>query len=104
MMYFAYICEKNSVDLILNKTNAWDKNLNFKVEKLQNDEIKFLDSKIFLANGGIKIRNFFKRDENTVITNFTQSGSPYKYKVNNIFTHTVPGIVLQMKSSFLLHL
>ena len=34
----------------------------------------------------MKFRKFFKRDENTVITNFSQSVSPYKYKVNNIFT------------------
>ena len=80
------ICEKDSVDLILNKINAWDKNLNFKVEKLQNNEIKFLDSRIFLENKLLKFRKFFKRDENTVITNFSQSVSPYKYKVNNIFT------------------
>ena len=34
----------------------------------------------------MNFRKNFKRDENTVITNFSQSVSPYKYKVNNIFT------------------
>jgi hypothetical protein len=59
------ICRKDSVDRIQNRINAWDKNLKFTVEKLHNDEIKFLDARIFLENGQIKFRKFLKKDENT---------------------------------------
>ena len=80
------ICEKDSITKIQNNINAWDKNLTFTVEKFENNEIKFLDSRIFIENDKIKFRKFFKKGEDTVITNFKLSVSPYKYKVNNIFT------------------
>ena len=51
-----------------------------------NNQIKFLDSNIFLENKIIKFRKIFKKGIDTVFTNFKLSISPYKYKVNNIFT------------------
>ena len=80
------ICLKNSVDTILNKMNSWDGKLSFTVENLVNNEINFLDARIFIENRQIKFRKFFKKAEKTVFTNFKLSISPYKYKANNIFT------------------
>ena len=83
------ICKKDSITKIQNNINAWDKNLTFTVEKFENNEIKFLDSRIFIENDKIKFRKFFKKGEDTVITNFKLSVSPYKYKVNTII-YTAP--------------
>ena len=80
------ICKKDTVSNILTKINGWDQNLNFTVEKIDNNQIKFLDSNIFLENKIIKFRKIFKKGIDTVFTNFNLSISPYKYKVNNIFT------------------
>ena len=80
------ICRKDSVNTILTKINGWDKKLNFTVEKLSNNQIKFLDLNVFLENDTIKFRKIFKKGLDTIFTNFKLSVSPYKYKVNNIFT------------------
>ena len=66
--------------------NSWDGKLSFTVENLVNNEINFLDARIFIENRQIKFRKFFKKAEKTVFTNFKLSISPYKYKANNIFT------------------
>jgi hypothetical protein len=65
------ICEKNSTDEIFSKINSFDHRLKFKIEKMQNNEIQFLDALIFIENSEIK---FKKHDV-----------SPLKYK-HNIFT------------------
>ena len=80
------ICKKDTVSNMLTKINGWDQNLNFTVEKIDNNQIKFLDSNIFLENKIIKFRKNFTKGIDTVFTNFKLSISPYKYKVNNIFT------------------
>jgi hypothetical protein len=80
------ICRKDSIDLILNKIYSWDAKLNFAVKKLTNNEIKFINAKIFIKNDEIKFRKIFKKGEATIFTNFELSISPYEYVVNNIFT------------------
>ena len=85
MTYFVSV-NKDAVQEVLNKINAWDSKLTISVEKMMNDDIKFLDARIFLENETTKFRKFFKRGVDTVFTNFQLSVSPYKYKVSNIFT------------------
>ena len=80
------ICLKDSVDKILNKMNGLDHHLSFTVEKFENNELKFLDAKIFIENGQINFRKFFRKAEKTVFTNLKLSITPYKYKVKNIYT------------------
>ena len=71
------ICKKDAVQEVLNKINALNSKLTFSVEKMMDDEIKFLDARIFLENETIKFRKFFKRGVDTVFTNFQLSVSPY---------------------------
>ena len=75
------ICKKGAVNTVLNKINGWDAKLTFKVEHLVNNE-----NNLALKNRTIKFRKLFKKGEDTFFTNFQLSISPYKYKVNNIFT------------------
>ena len=56
------ICNKNSKNKILEKINGYDHRLNFTLETMQNDRIKFLDMEIFIENSQIKFRKLFKND------------------------------------------
>ena len=49
------------------------------------NEIQFLDCKIFIENSKIKFRKTFKKGLDTVFTNYEHDLSPMKYK-HNLFT------------------
>ena len=80
------ICKKTSVNNILEKINGYDHRLNFTFDHMKNDRIQFLDMEIFIENFEIKFRKIFKKDLNTVYTNYTESVSPQRYKNSAIFT------------------
>ena len=80
------ICNKNSKNKILEKINGYDHRLNFTLETMQSDRIKFLDMEIFIENSQIKFRKLFKNDLDTVFTNYNESISPQRYKNSAIFT------------------
>ena len=80
------ICDKNSVENILEKINGYDHRLSFTVENMVNDKLKFLDMELFIDDTKIKFRKIFKKDLNTVFTNYTESISPQRYKNSAIFT------------------
>ena len=79
------ICERSSINEIFSKINNYDHRLSFTINKMVNNEILFLDCKIFLEDSKIKYRKFFKKGLDTVYTNYQHSLSPLKYK-HNIFT------------------
>ena len=76
------ICERNSTDEIFSKINSFDHRLKFKIEKMQNNEIQFLDAFIFIENSEKKLKIFFKKGFDTVLTNYQHDVSPLKYKLN----------------------
>ena len=80
------VCNKNSAKTILDKINSYDHRLTFTVENMQNDGLKFLDMDIFIENSKIEFRKLFKKDSDTVFTNYTESVFPQRYKNSDIFT------------------
>jgi hypothetical protein len=65
--------------------NNFDHRLSFKIDKMENNQIKYLDFLIFIENSKIKFRDIFKKGLDTVYTNYQHDISPLKYK-HNIFT------------------
>ena len=80
------ICKKGSVEKIHSSLNSWAKNLQFTVEKMDNEKIVFFDYGIFLKDGKINFKKFRKRGVETVITNYRESISAKKYKCGSILT------------------
>ena len=80
------ICDKNSINNILEKINGYDHRLEFTIERMKNNTLKFLNMEIFIEKSKIKFRKVFKKDLNTVFTNYTESVSPQRYKNSAIYT------------------
>lgn len=55
------ICRKDSVDEIFQKINNFYYRLKFTKERMLENEIQFLDCKIFIENSKIKFRKSFKK-------------------------------------------
>ena len=48
------ICEKKSTNEIFTKLNSFDDRLSFKLEKMENNQLKFLGLLIFIENSKVK--------------------------------------------------
>ena len=55
------ITEKNSTTDIFEKLNSFDHRLKFTIEKMNNNELKFLDSIIFIKNAKKNLKKIQKR-------------------------------------------
>ena len=78
---------KNSVRTFFQDINNFDHRLKFTLQEMdQNNEIVFLDSKIFLKNDTLNFIKYRKMGPLTVISNFKHSLMPEKYLKGGIMT------------------
>ena len=81
------IIRKNALRSFLKEINSYDQGLKFTLEEMNSDdEITFLDSKIYIIDGILEFTKFRRRGRLTVISNFKHSVMPMKYLKGNIFT------------------
>ena len=81
------ILKKSSIRSFLKDINHYDKGLKFTLQEMDhNDELIFLDSKVFIKNNVLEFIKFRKRGHLTVISNYKHSLMSYKYLRGGIFT------------------
>ena len=90
-MYFADDCiliiRKNAVRGFMKDINSYDQGLKFTLEQMTTEnEIIFLDTKIFIKSGILEFIKYRKRGRLTVLSNFKHSIMSMKYLKGNIFT------------------
>ena len=56
------VVRKRSKNTILTQMNNFDSFLKFTAEEMQNNCIKFLDTKVIISNNKLEFRQFFKHD------------------------------------------
>ena len=65
------IIRKNALRSFLKEINSYDKGLNFTLEEMSpENEIIFLDTKIYIENGNVEFIKYRKRGRLTVLSNF----------------------------------
>ena len=81
------IIRKNAVRGFMKDINSYDQGLKFTLEQMSmENEIIFLDTKIFIKNGILEFIKYRKRGRLTVLSNFKHSIMFMKYLKGNIFT------------------
>ena len=79
---------KNSLDLILEKINAWDKDMTYTYELKAKNKLNFLSSTLFVAYNSIKSKTFRKEELNKVMNNYKKSVPTRGNLISNI--HSAP--------------
>ena len=74
-----------SKETITKEINSWDHYLKFTQEDMKNDELIFLDMRIFYKNQKLQFIKYRKEGLNTVLSNLNYSIMCKKYLKNSIF-------------------